>query len=97
MSRASRFSVAGKPTHRTAGSMVFEQFDKDSSGTIDPMELQQSCFDLLQPINMAELAQVCLKLDPSGSGKISKETFKSWWMGANRWQAIPLSVEAMQV
>jgi hypothetical protein len=46
---------------------------------------------------MAELAQVCLKLDPSCSGTISKETFKSWWMGSNRWEAIPLSQEAMQV
>lgn len=59
---------------------IFNNFDKDKSGTIELSELKMVAKELGEEIPEDELQIIMGKLDINGDGKISFEEFKFWWM-----------------
>lgn len=59
---------------------IFNNFDKDKSGTIELSELKMVAKELGEEIPEDELQTIMGKLDINGDGKISFEEFKFWWM-----------------
>jgi hypothetical protein len=60
--------------------IIFEIYDADASGTIDPYELKLMLHDLCVPIDDEEdLTRLVHQLDQDGSGDIDFEEFIDWY------------------
>ena len=63
----------------TAIRKIFDQFDKDSSNSIETGELSTLCIALNQPLGPAELQDAFRTLDIDKNGYISWEEFIKYW------------------
>eukprot|EP00434_Breviolum_minutum_P006227 symbB.v1.2.005492.t1/scaffold321.1/size229442/5 len=72
---------------------IFDSFDKDQSGSIDPEEFLPFLTRILKrPINSmdkSEIWQIWDKIDEDGSGQISFEEFQQWYCQAFRIEKNP--------
>merc|ERR1712072_317471 len=63
------------PTSR----IIFNKYDKDENGFIDKSEFNFMCMDLGHQLSEEEERLAILKIDCSGTGKISYDDFLEWW------------------
>ncbi|CAK4100100.1 unnamed protein product [Aphanomyces euteiches] len=64
---------------------VFQQFDRDQSGTIDASELQALLQALGQPVDdKAKLHDILTIIDTSGDGVVSLDELTTWWICMQR-------------
>lgn len=59
---------------------VFNSFDKDASGYIDPNELKAVSKELGRELDASELEECMKDLDLNKDGKISLDEFTKWWL-----------------
>merc|ERR1711907_702294 len=77
-----------KPTSR----IIFDKYDKDESGFIDAEEFKFMCMDLGHDLSADEQKYALLKLDTSGTGKVSYEDFmEKFWSTDERWDGLRLN------
>eukprot|EP01065_Artemidia_motanka_P045273 TRINITY_DN6617_c0_g1_i1.p1 TRINITY_DN6617_c0_g1~~TRINITY_DN6617_c0_g1_i1.p1 ORF type:complete len:834 (+),score=347.14 TRINITY_DN6617_c0_g1_i1:69-2504(+) len=60
---------------------VFDEFDKDKSGSIEGKELGQMSARMGCELSEAEIAQTIKQLDIDADGKLSFDEFAGWWGG----------------
>ncbi|OQR96265.1 hypothetical protein ACHHYP_16530 [Achlya hypogyna] len=58
---------------------VFDDYDEDGTGDINPEELAKIAEDLGEPLSKEELAYLIMEFDADGSGTISWDEFIAWW------------------
>ena len=75
--------------------IVFNKYDKDNSDSMDAAEFKFMCMDLGHEYSEEELAQAVLKLDSSGSGKISYDDFLEWYKSDDKWEGLHLEEEEL--
>lgn len=63
----------------TAIRKIFDQFDKDSSNSIETSELSTLCIALNNPLGPPELQDAFRTLDNDKNGCISWEEFIKYW------------------
>ncbi len=71
-------STEGETWDNARVQALFEEFDTDDSGHIDPREFQDLAFALDVPMDEASVALVVERLDKDGDGQISLPEFRSW-------------------
>ena len=67
------------PAHIEAIRNIFNQFDKDKSGTIEKKELATLCIALNDPLSPPELQDFFTQVDKDNSGKITWQEFINYW------------------
>jgi len=77
--------------------IMFEKFDGDNSGYIDPTEFQLLCRNLGYAVSAAELALALKTIDSDGSGQISKDEFAKWWGRADRWSELHMDEKQLEI
>jgi Ca2+-binding EF-hand superfamily protein len=65
-------------THVERYQKLFQEYDKDESGTIDMDEFALLCGDLGLPMSPTQLEQVMAALDTTKDGKLSIDELKAW-------------------
>ena len=60
---------------------IFDQFDKNNSGTIDRKELHSLSIALNNPLSPAELQDFFKAIDKDNSGLITWREFINYWCG----------------
>mmetsp|Transcript_101590 Transcript_101590/g.185375 ORF Transcript_101590/g.185375 Transcript_101590/m.185375 type:complete len:1014 (-) Transcript_101590:193-3234(-) len=68
-----------KPEEREAIRAVFNNYDKDGSGSIDLQELSQMCKELGRTVTEAQAKEAMKQLDRDGSGKCDFNEFLLYW------------------
>ena len=71
--------VALSPAHIKAIKNIFNQFDKDMSGTIEKKELTTLCIALNDPLSPPELQDLFKQVDADNSGRITWQEFINYW------------------
>merc|ERR1711907_233086 len=74
------------PTSR----IIFNKYDKDGSEQIDAEEFKFMCRDLGHELTEEQEKFAILKIDKSGTGKISYDDFLVWWKEEDKWEALGL-------
>jgi len=77
------------PTSR----IIFNKYDKDESGCIDASEFKYMCMDLGHQLTDEEEKFAVLKIDHTGTGKISYDDFLEWWKTDEKWDTLRLGDE----
>eukprot|EP00455_Lapot_gusevi_P015725 TRINITY_DN179_c0_g1_i2.p1 TRINITY_DN179_c0_g1~~TRINITY_DN179_c0_g1_i2.p1 ORF type:complete len:202 (-),score=85.24 TRINITY_DN179_c0_g1_i2:70-591(-) len=77
--------------------IMFDKYDADRSGAIDPSEFQLMCFNQGYILSQDELKFAMLELDRDGSGQIEKKEFSSWWERPERWQSLQLDESGLEI
>ena len=67
------------PAHIEAIRNIFNQFDKDKSGTIEKKELATLCIALNDPLSPPELQDFFKQVDKDNSDKITWQEFINYW------------------
>ena len=65
--------------HKDAIFKIFQQFDTDGSGSIEPKELQKLCEALGDPLDRNELTEAFDHLDVDDNGRIGFNEFITFW------------------
>lgn len=82
---------ARPPTSR----IIFNKYDKDESGFIDKSEFNFMCMDLGHQLSEEEERLAILKIDCSGTGKISYDDFLEWWKTDEKWEGLRLDEDEL--
>ena len=70
---------------------AMEWMDKDFSGEVEVHELVESLRIIHVWLNANQLSALLSSIDPDGSGTISQEELKKFWMRfASEWQSAPV-------
>jgi len=67
-------SLGGSSTRR-----IFDEFDRDGSGSIDREEFQQLCFRLGEPMTSEQVGEAMSSIDKDRNGTIDYDEFELWW------------------
>ena len=71
--------------------IVFEKYDKNGSGSLNVMELQELCYDFGTYLSTDDLRLAMRDLDTDGDGMLSYEEFMVWWRTNDRFSSIRAS------
>lgn len=72
---------------------MFNKYDVDGSGTIDPEEFTLLCREYGYPISDEEAKLAVQTLDNEGVGSITFESFQKWWRDPKRFERVKLTDE----
>ncbi|KAF0693989.1 Aste57867_15102 [Aphanomyces stellatus] len=63
---------------------IFNEFDTDRSGSIDPRELKELLRALGQDVDEAQLRNIMTIIDTSGDGLVTLDELTTWWVCMQR-------------
>eukprot|EP00658_Telonema_sp_P-2_P082079 TRINITY_DN858_c0_g1_i4.p1 TRINITY_DN858_c0_g1~~TRINITY_DN858_c0_g1_i4.p1 ORF type:complete len:166 (-),score=40.69 TRINITY_DN858_c0_g1_i4:156-653(-) len=71
--------------------IIFDKYDTDGDGTLDAEEFKFMCMDLGHDLSEDEQRYALLKLDTSGTGRVSYDDFiEKFWSTDERWDGLRL-------
>jgi hypothetical protein len=76
-------------------SILFDQLDKDNSGTLDQIELEALLQQLGHEVNPDEVAKMMSYMDADGEGEISKNEFMAYF--GNYWEVFVIHSDNTKV
>lgn len=85
-------SMGGGGGRPPTSKIIFNKYDKDNDGHIDAAEFKFMCMDLGHQLSDDEMKYALLKLDTSGTGKVTYEDFmEKFWSVDDRWDGLRLN------